>query len=219
MAYTTIDDPEAYFQTVIWTGNGTDDRSITLPGDTDLQPDAVWVKCRSNASTEWTVYHKGLNGGTDPEDYYLALNDTDAETNDQYKWNDQAPTATHFSVGQALTVNETNYTYIAMLFASVDGISKVGSFTPDASGSFTVTTGFTPRFILMKPRNNSDNNWSSWWVYDSLRGLTSGQTNRLQMSSNAAQIAGSTNGTTATGINFTGWGDQSAYNWIYYAHA
>jgi len=47
-AQTTIDDPEAYFQTVIWTGNGTDGRTITLPGSTDMQPDFIWVKNRSD---------------------------------------------------------------------------------------------------------------------------------------------------------------------------
>ena len=48
--YTAIDDPEAYFQVVTWTGNATDDRSITLPGDTDMQPDFVWYKERSSTS-------------------------------------------------------------------------------------------------------------------------------------------------------------------------
>ena len=48
MAYTTIDDPEAYFQTVLYTGNGSNDLSITLPGDTDMQPDLVWIKQRDS---------------------------------------------------------------------------------------------------------------------------------------------------------------------------
>ena len=167
----------------------------------------------SNSSDPWCIGHKDLAGGWAA---HLRFNTAAEYSSNQFG---QAPTSTHWSNASGGLTNENGRLYIAMLFASVDGISKVGSFTPDSSGSFTVTTGFTPRFILMKPRNSSDNNWSSWWVYDSLRGLTSGQNNRLQMSSNAAQIAGSTNGTTATGINFTGWGDQSAYNWIYYAHA
>ena len=45
-AYTTIDDPEAYFQTVIYTGNGAANHAITLPGDTAMQPDLVWIKNR-----------------------------------------------------------------------------------------------------------------------------------------------------------------------------
>jgi len=46
MAYTAIDDPEAYFQTKIYTGNATDETAITLDGDTDMQPDLIWIKDR-----------------------------------------------------------------------------------------------------------------------------------------------------------------------------
>ena len=44
MAYTTIDDPEAYFQTQLYTGNGSADHAITLGADTNMQPDFVWIK-------------------------------------------------------------------------------------------------------------------------------------------------------------------------------
>ena len=47
--YTTIDDPSVYFQLVSWTGNGTDGRTITLPGSTDMRPDFIWVKNRTDA--------------------------------------------------------------------------------------------------------------------------------------------------------------------------
>ena len=39
MAYTTIDDPSAYFQTALYTGNGTSTNAITNDGNSDLQPD------------------------------------------------------------------------------------------------------------------------------------------------------------------------------------
>ena len=45
MAYTTIDNPELYFQTVLYTGNATA-RSITLDGSENMQPDWVWCKNR-----------------------------------------------------------------------------------------------------------------------------------------------------------------------------
>ena len=48
MAYTTIDDPSAYFQTVLWTGNDETDRAITNTGNSDLQPDWVWIKCTND---------------------------------------------------------------------------------------------------------------------------------------------------------------------------
>ena len=50
MAYTSIDDPEAYFQAVTYTGNGST-QSITLPGSTDMQPDLIWIKERNAGSS------------------------------------------------------------------------------------------------------------------------------------------------------------------------
>ena len=54
--YTNIDDPSAYFQTAIWTGDGShsSDRNITNTGNSDLQPDLIWGLCRSH------VQHKSL---------------------------------------------------------------------------------------------------------------------------------------------------------------
>ena len=48
--YTTIDDPEAYFQVKLYTGNGGS-QSITLDGDSDMQPDFIWIKERDDAHT------------------------------------------------------------------------------------------------------------------------------------------------------------------------
>ena len=45
-AYTTIDDPSAHFQTALYTGTGST-QSITNDGNSDLQPDWVWVKKRN----------------------------------------------------------------------------------------------------------------------------------------------------------------------------
>ena len=61
MAYTTIDDPETYFQTVSWTGNATA-RSITLPGTNDMQPALVWVKERS--AVEGSKIYDAARGAT-----------------------------------------------------------------------------------------------------------------------------------------------------------
>jgi len=49
MAYTTVNDPSAYFQTKIYTGDGTEDRNITNDGNTNLQPDWIWIKRRNGA--------------------------------------------------------------------------------------------------------------------------------------------------------------------------
>ena len=49
MAYTTIDDPSVYFQTALYTGNGSS-QSVVNDGNSDLQPDWLWLKERSSTS-------------------------------------------------------------------------------------------------------------------------------------------------------------------------
>ena len=48
MAYSNIDDPSAYFQTALYAGNNTTDHNITNDGNSDLQPDLVWIKQRTS---------------------------------------------------------------------------------------------------------------------------------------------------------------------------
>ena len=47
MAYTTIDNPELFFQTKLYTGSNSD-LSVTFDGSEDMQPDLVWLKSRSS---------------------------------------------------------------------------------------------------------------------------------------------------------------------------
>ena len=53
MAYTTIDNPELYFQTKLYTGDGNSGTSITLDGSENMQPDWIWGGCRSDADNKW----------------------------------------------------------------------------------------------------------------------------------------------------------------------
>ena len=75
MAYTTIDDPSAHFQTATWSGNGSN-QAITNDGNSDLQPDLVWIKAR-NESTDHALLDstRGLTKR-------LHSNTNDQETND-----------------------------------------------------------------------------------------------------------------------------------------
>jgi len=48
MAYTTIDDPSAYFKVQLYTGNATDDTAISFNDtSTTMLPDFIWIKNRS----------------------------------------------------------------------------------------------------------------------------------------------------------------------------
>ena len=58
MAYTNIDDPSAFFQTFLYTGNQSG-RQITLDGNSDLQPDLYWYKARNANHHYWVDSSRG----------------------------------------------------------------------------------------------------------------------------------------------------------------
>ena len=109
--------------------------------------------------------------------------------------------------------------YVAMLFASVDGISKCGTYTGSPSGvSLSVTTGFQPRFLLLKRLDAA----GDWYVFDTTRGWASGDDKNLYLNSNNAQGTHNYGEPTSTGFTFntvnTGANTDGA-KYIYYAHA
>jgi hypothetical protein len=76
MAYTNIDDPSAYFQTLLWTGNTSAPRSFTNDGNSNLQPDMVWAKNRTSNGTDHELYDSSRGTGTERN---LQSNSTAAE--------------------------------------------------------------------------------------------------------------------------------------------
>ena len=127
MAYTTIDDPSAYFQTVIWTGDGNDDRSITFDGNSDMQPDMVWTKRRPTASSH------GLRDSTRGAVVELFPDDTAMDTSVADRF--QAFESDGFQVGTNADINGTsNNTYVAWGWKGASsGISVSESGTSDDS--------------------------------------------------------------------------------------
>ena len=101
-----------------------------------------------------------------------------------------------------------------MLFASVEGISKVGYYTGSGFSGNTQTLGFPPRFIIQKRVDGG----SSWNVLDSVRGITD---HRLELDGDGAED----DGTTCVSVSSTGFTPHNAFlnaadaKYIYYAHA
>ena len=87
-----------------------------------VKPDAIIIKCRSNADN-WMVYHKGVNAGVDPEDYYLNLNNTNAQTNSVIMLNDTAPTSSVVTLQNDSSANSSSRTYVMYCFSEVAGYS------------------------------------------------------------------------------------------------
>jgi hypothetical protein len=173
----------SFFDVVAYTGNGTAGRTVSH--NLGVAPEMMWVKQR-NAAATWTVYHSGIG-----ETKHVYLNDTSSAVTQTNVWNDTAPTDTAFTTGTYFAVNDNNDTYIAYLFASLAGISKVGSYTGNGTStgdSQNIDCGFTngARFILVKRATGT----GMWAVYDTTRGIAAGNDAQLQLNSSAAQYTG-----------------------------
>ena len=205
---------------VTYTGNSISGRQ--LPHSLSQTPEMIWIKTRTTGN-EWVVGHKGLNGGTNPWEYSLHLQNSDAEADTAWTWADTAPTSTHFTLHSDGYVNSSSQNYIAMLFASVTGISKVGYYTGNGTGGSstqTITTGFQPRFIIIKRSNSAEN----WLVFDTVRGWAAGNDKSLKLNSTDAQDSGTWDVGEPTSTGFTLVGNFPTTNasggkYIYYAHA
>jgi hypothetical protein len=166
---------------------GTDDTAgATITHGLGVVPEMILVKCRNEASTNWTVYHHKSNAN--PQNYILELNST-AAASDNDRFNDTAPTSTVFSVNaDSATVNANGDTYIAYCFAGVQGYSKFGSFVGNgnADGAY-VHTGFKPAWILMKEYDDT----AAWGIWDHKRTLYNPNDSVLLASAAAVPYVGS----------------------------
>ena len=169
-----------FFDVVAYTGNAT--AGNTISHNLGVAPEMMWVK-RRDLTGSWAVYHTGTDA-TAPEDKYLKLESTAAAADLVGAWNDTAPTATEFTLGNWSQVNNTN-TYVAYLFASLDGVSKVGSYTGNGNTEQNIDCGFSAgaRFVLIKKTSHT----GSWFLFDSARGIISGNSPYLELNTTAAE--------------------------------
>ena len=168
----------SFFDVVAYTGNGTAGRTVSH--NLGVAPEMIWVKAR-NKIDDWPVFHKDV-----PNTQYLKLNGTNAAITASTVWNNTSPTETDFTVGTYTGINGSSYNYIAYLFASVDGVSKVFSVTKSSGSDASVNCGFSagPRFVLLKRTDST----GDWYVWDSERGIVAGNDPYLLLNSTAAEV-------------------------------
>ena len=166
----------AGFDILSWTGNAT---NRTISHSLGVVPELMIVKL-SGAADVWKVYHKDL-GNTK----FLMLNTTDGAQTESGNWNDTTPTSSVISIGTDNAVNKNSTSVIAYLFASIEGYSKVGSYTGNgqSDGSF-IYTGFRPVYVLIKESSSSGENWR---VFDSKRSPVNQVNKHLMPSGNFAE--------------------------------
>jgi hypothetical protein len=196
-----------FFDIVAYTGTGS---PLTLNHNLGVAPELVLYKSRSTAEY-WFVQSSELTSVTDS---YVFVNDDNAESSAIGTiW--RTPDATTFGIdytGNLTGCNTSGTTYIAYLFATLAGVSKVGSVTH--SGTTNVDCGFSAgaRFVLLKRTDAT----GDWYIWDSARGISAGNDPYLQLNSTAAEVT-NTDYIDPLSSGFTITSTFTAGDYIFYA--
>jgi len=161
MAYTTIDDPSAHFQVVTYTGAGNSS-SVTFGGNSDLQPDWLWVK-RRDSSDNSKVFDtsRGIGSGSEP---YLTTVSTEEEQTYAYLTSVDSDGFTWDTVDSS--VGASSNTYVAWAWKANGGTttSQTGSDINSVTQANT-----TSKFSIItytgasNADSDSDNNSGAYW--------------------------------------------------------
>ena len=156
MAYTSIDNPELYFQTKIYTGNGTNSTAITLDGDENMQPDLVWTKCRSHA-----VDH-GLQDSVRGVAKVFHTNSTTAEGTDNWLLSLDSD---GFTLSNSNEVNQNTRTFVAWCWkeSNSDAGFDIVSYTGNATNrTISHSLSAVPHLMVVKCRSANSRGTTVW---------------------------------------------------------
>ncbi len=193
MPYTTIDDPTAYFQVKTYSGNATDDTTITLDGSQNMQPDFIWIKNRDTTHDHYLA--NSIIGSTK----YLSSNTNASEIT--LASGVKSFTSNGFVLGTNNTVNKSGSNLVAWSWLAGGSASSNSNGSITSSVSANTTAGFSivsytgtgstdtighglgakPSVILVKKRNGSAN----WYMYHH-KNTSEPETDFLTLNSDAA---------------------------------
>ena len=166
-----------FMDNVVYKGDAASNRAVDH--NLGVTPELLIVKRFDNIDP-WRVQYTGIFGaGT-----ALRLDDAGAVAAGSAFNGASAPTASNFYVGSDSEANGSGERYVAYLFATLPGISKVGSYT-GTGNDIDVDCGFTngARFVLIK-RTDVGGDWD---LMDSVRGITIGNDKHLALNTDTAQ--------------------------------
>jgi hypothetical protein len=165
------------FDVVCYTGTGS---ATTVTHNLQAVPELIICKQRS-AVRDWGTGWGSLGWTARGP----ALNSTETSFTVSTWWNNTAPTSSVFTVGTSATTNQSGQTFVAYLFATCAGVSKVGSYTGTGTTK-QIDCGFASgaRFVLIKRTDST----GDWYVWDSARGIVSGNDPYLLMNSSSAEV-------------------------------
>ena len=211
MAYTDIDDPSEYFNTVLWTGSGSD-ANITGVG---FSPNLVFSKGRVATSRSW--FTDTVRGATKTLDATQNIAEATQGTGVKAFLSDG------FTVGSTGEVNYNGDTFVAWNFkaenaftndassTSIGSIDSAGSVNNDAGFSIVTYTGndsvatvkhglsSAPKMMIIKDRTADTTN--DWLVYHDAIGNT--KSIKLNLTAAAGTDAPAWNNTSPTSSVFT----------------
>jgi len=164
-----------FFDIVTFNGSSS---AQTIAHNLGSVPGMMWVK-KTNGTTSWAVYHRGLNNGSSPHQYGVKFPPVQESAIGGF-WNNTAPTSTHFSVGTDAETGEPGGEYVAYLFAHNEAafgpnenktMSYCGYYTGNgsANGPYLNDPGWEPQLLIL---NRVTGATSHFYVIDNQRGLT-----------------------------------------------
>jgi hypothetical protein len=169
-----------FFDVVAYTGTGSNQ---TIKHNLNVAPEIILIKRRDGArnwsfttnfsSSSYTLalLNDGYAPGASGSSYDTAMT--------------AQPSSTEFFVGSSADTNYSTFTYVAYLFATLAGISKVGTYSGTGS-DVNVDCGFTSgaRFVLAKRLDSS----GDWYLWDSESNIVSGNDPYFLVNSTATQV-------------------------------
>ena len=165
----------SFFDVVCYTGDGASTKTITH--GLGVTPELAIVK-RRNVQDFWAVAHKDYLPS-----YNSVINSTNGFIYDASRYIQDLASST-FRVGTYDEVNASGSTYVAYLYATLAGVSKVGSYTGTGS-NIDIDCGFSAgaRFVLIKGGSGGN-----WYVWDSARGIIAGNDPYQVLNSSANDV-------------------------------
>lgn len=168
------------FTTQSYRGTGS---ATTIAHRLGATPELIVIQNKS-ATTDATIYY-GVN--TD----HLHWSTSGTASNVPF-WNDTSPTSSVFSVGDGdpnagtAQVNAANNFYFAFMFATLAGVTKVG--TVNVTGATDVDCGFSSgaKFVMIKRYNTTGH----WIIFDTTSGLVAGNDTYRKLDRNEAADTG-----------------------------
>jgi hypothetical protein len=167
-----------FFDIVTYTGNGG---TLLVNHNLGAVPKLIIIK-RTDAASDWGVYFIQDSPSVEAA---ILLNTTAAKYASPVSFTSSATTFRVFGTGFPMDNSINSASYVAYLFGSFAGVSRVGAYT-GTGGTQTINCGFTAgaRFVMIKRTDSA----GSWFIWDTARGIVAGNDPYLSPDSQAVEI-------------------------------